>query len=518
MSIESDKEKEEYIRILREDPILYINKHIKVVHPIKGLVPFELYPFQKKIVNHVMENRFNILCKFRQAGCTTIAASLALHMTTLFNNKTVVILSKDDEAAMEVLERVKIAFNELPGIIKPKKVYSNSHMLKFDNGSVVRAKAPSKEAGRSISANLLILDEAAFIDNVEYIYKAAYPTISTGGSVFILSTVNGMGNWFHNKWVGAESGESEYKPILIHWRDHPEYKRHPEYAELYEYLENLDPPINVDDWERITRSNVSDKEWLQEYECSFLGTGDTYISGDILRNLKESTDGKQFTRKYNNRMRVWQEPKANCEYILSADVALGRGRDYSAFHIINVYTGEQVAEFYSNKTPLDEFAKIINMEGKNYNLAYTFIERNTLGIPLVERLFNELSYENLWMDEKGLLGYQVTTKNREILLANMEEKLRSNRIKINSERAVSELLTFVISDSGKIMADEGCNDDLVMSLALGCFALNELTSGTPLDAEINKEYTEALTPSMTKYRMNSFGEEEVEEDITWLIK
>ena len=143
--------------------------------------------------------------------------------------------------------------------------------------------------------------------------------------------------------------------------------------------------LYVDKWEETTKKNMPLKQWLQEYECEFLGTGDTYIEGYLLKRLVEEIN-KDYWIKYNNKMRVWKEPSAEYEYAIGVDVSLGRDRDYSAFHIFNVYTGEQVAEFYSNKTPINDLAEIIAKEAGLYNTAYVFIERNTIGNNLIDWL------------------------------------------------------------------------------------------------------------------------------------
>jgi hypothetical protein len=90
---------------------------------------------------------------------------------------------------------------------------------------------------------------------------------NTGGRVFVLSTVNGVGNWYHEKYLGAIAGTNSFNAIDITWQDHPEYCRHEGYEHLYEEMMRRDPPINVDDWERTTKSNMSPKQWRQEYEC-----------------------------------------------------------------------------------------------------------------------------------------------------------------------------------------------------------------------------------------------------------
>ncbi len=502
----------------RKDPVYFISKYVKVVHPMRGLVPFELYPFQKTIIKAIESNRFNILRKFRQAGCTTIAAAYSLWFAVFNKHKTVVILSKGDIEAVEVLERVKLMHEELPKFLRPKILSDNKHELKLHTQSTIKARAAGKQSGRGLAGSLLILDEAAFIENIDTLWTAVYPIISTGGRVFALSTVNGVGNWFHTKWIGAQEGSNGFIPIDINWEDHPEYKRTPGYDHIYKMMEKNDPPIDIDQWEKITRDNISNREWLQEYCCEFLGTGDTYVDGQILKEVDQNTS-EDYYIKYNNRMRVWKDPVPNREYVIAVDVSLGRGQDNSAFHIFDAYSREQVAEFYSNKTPINEFAKVINQEGILYNTAHIIIERNTIGNGLIDRLFNDLEYENLFVDEKQNLGFQTTVNNKKDLLADMEEAIRTNLVKINSSRTVKELFTFIMKPGDKAEADKGCYDDLVMSLALSVHAINEIAGKVLPGMDWKSNEPEKPMDPFSTYtkKIQVAGGEIAEEDFRWLI-
>jgi len=268
---------------------------------------------------------------------------------------------------------------------------------------------------------------------------------------FVLSTVNGIGNWYHDVYQKAIDGQNSFNPIDIKWQEHPEYN----YTSGFEYLyeEMAQKGLDIYKWEETTRRNMPLKQWLQEYECSFLGTGETYIEGQILNEIASQVS-EDYYIKYNNRMRVWQDPHPEYSYVIACDVSLGRDRDYSAFHIVNMYNGQQVAEFYSNKTPINEFAKIITSEATLYNIAHVICERNTIGNNLIDWLFNINEYENLWMDERGDIGFQTTAKNRETILADLEEALRTESIKINSKRTVDELMTFIIKENGKAKAEK----------------------------------------------------------------
>jgi len=515
--METSKIVEEFKRCA-EDPIHFISNYIKVTHPVRGLVPFKLYPFQETILDSLQNNRFSILRKFRQAGCTTIAAAYSLHMAIFQKHKSIVILSKGDAESTEVLERIKLMYDELPEFLKPGIIEDNKHTLKLNSYSVIRSRPSGKQSGRSLAGSFLIIDEAAFIENIDTIWAAVYPIISTGGRAFVLSTVNGIGNWYHEVYQNAIDGNNSFHPIDIRWQDHPEYHYNPDFKELYDEMEAKG--IDIHKWEETTRANMPMKQWLQEYECSFLGTGETYVEGEILKGIAEQTSEDFYTR-YNNRMRVWQDPQPHYNYVIAADVSLGRERDYSAFHVINLYNGQQVAEFYSNKTPINDFSKILFEVGMAYNIACIIPERNTIGNNLIDWLINIHEYENVWEDAKGNLGYQLTAQNRDVILAELEEALRTDMIKVNSTRTVDELMTFIISDNGKAAAEKNHHDDLVMSLALAAHCCKNLLDSSPVGFEttLNKEEALPLPPSKQyKHRFKTPAGTIAEEDYRWLIK
>ena len=501
----------------KEDPIFFMCNYIKVTHPVRGLVPFKLYPFQEKIVSELENNRFNILRKFRQAGCTTIASAYALWLAVFQRHQSIVILSKGDTEATEVLDRIKIMYEELPGFLQPGITEDNKHTLKLKNRSIIKSRPSGKQSGRSLAGSFLIIDEAAFVESIDTIWAAVYPIISTGGRAFVLSTVNGLGNWFYETYARAVEKANSFNAIDIRWREHPEYFRCSGFEELYESMEKRVPPINVDNWEKVTKSNMPRKQWLQEYECEFLGTGDTFLDGSLLSTLSEEVN-EEYYIKYNNRMRVWKDPEPHYDYIIGVDTALGRDRDYSAAQIVNLYNGEVVAEFYSNKTPVNEFASILNKEGIYYNIANIVVERNTVGNHVIDLLFNDLEYENLWHDERGMAGFQVTMRNRDIILTELEESIRTNMLKINSQRTLNELNTFVISNSGKLTADKGKHDDLIMSLSLANHVFRTTRESSLVEFSRDTAFKDdKALKNKTKFPVITPGGPKIE-DLTWLMK
>mgnify|MGYP003624647701 FL=1 len=447
--------KQEFLKC-KEDPVYFMRHYIKIVHPIRGRVNFDLYRFQERIITEFTKNRFNLMRKFRQAGATTISAAYALWYITFNSDKNVMVVSIGDRESRDFLDRAVNMYDDLPSWLQAPETERNKHVLKLSTGSKIKSQPAG--AGRGESVSLLIVDEAAFIDNMREFWMAIYPTISTGGSAYILSTVNGMANLYYELYRDAELEKNDFNVIDIHWREHPEY---------------------TEKWAQQTRSNVGERAWLQEYEGQFLGTGETFIDGGTLDQVKLSTT-PDFTKKHYNMMRIFEEPQPYHTYLIAADTSFGRDRDYSAFHIINLYNGTQVAEFYSNRCGLNEFARIMAEEGMRYNMAFVCPERNGLGLALIEQLFEVHEYENMWTDEKGQMGYLVNNKNRDIMLNTLQEKLKTSKIKINSERTFKELTTFIISKTGKIQAESGFADDLVISLAIGATIMEDIVGRSPV--------------------------------------
>jgi len=474
-----------------ESPEYFIKTYVNIEHPIKGIIPFELYKFQSRILNDVHDKRFNILRKFRQAGATTLCAAYSLWSIIFIENHNVMVVSIGDRESTAFLRRVKLMYDDLPKWLKPNILAKNAHKLHLTTGSRVMSQPAG--AGRGESVSHLIVDEAAFIDKMREFWAAVYPTIATGGKATLISTVNGMSNLYYELYRDSVDGVNDFNPIDINWREHPEYTQ-----EWY----NKNYPI------------IGARMFEQEFECSFLGTGDTFIDRDTLKRLNATHVG-EYSVKSSGNLRIWKHPDPYGEYILTVDASYGRGQDNSAFHVINLYNGEQVAEFYSNKTSLADFARVIHDTGNDYNLAHVVVERNGLGIPLIQELFERLEYENIWMDEKQEFGFQMSTKAREKVLSFLEEALRTSRFRINSERTVDELNTFVITDTGRIEADKGYHDDLVMSLGLAALVSVDLASGLPPSVDKGSENeTKQEIPNMLRVSNSS----ETHEDTSWLLK
>ena len=513
-----DELKEEFLKC-KNDVKYFIRNYIKVEHQLLGLINFDLFPFQERIIDDLETNRFNFLRKFRQAGCTTIGCAYIMHMAVFQKNKTITILSIGDTESIEILSRIKIMYDELPPWMQPKIVRGgdNKHTLELSNGNKIKARPAKKTSGRSLASYFLMIDEAAFIEHIDEIWAAVYPIISTGGRVFVLSTVNGMGNWYFNTYQEARAGRNEFNLIDIDWWEHPQYKYNEKYEWLYEYIREKDKKYDVARFEEVTKRNIGLKRWRQEYEKEFLGTGSTYIDGESLQFLHENIK-QSYDTKYQGRMRVWKTSEPYYEYIMGVDTSLGRELDYSSFVILNAYNGEQVAEFYSNNTPIDEFAEIIATEAMLYNVCKVVPERNGIGANLVSELFDRQEYENIWLDDRNELGINITSTNREVILSDMEEAIRNRKVTVNSDRLVKELLSFEINKNGRVEAAKGHHDDLISSLSLAVKGLNQLLEKSPtLVTTLKRTQPEPLTISERQSYSGKHFKGLPIEDVKWIL-
>jgi len=443
------------------DPTYFINNYVKIAHPIKGLIPFKLYDFQEEIVKDFEDCRFNIILKARQLGLSTTTAAYITWLLLFHRNKNVVIMATKLDTAGNLVKKVKLAMKSVPKwMMISKIIIDNRNSFELDNGSQVKAISTSGDAGRSEALSLLVLDEAAIIENMDVLWAGLYPTLSTGGNCIILSTPNGVGNLFHKLYTEAEEGTNDFNHIKLLWDVHPERNQ---------------------EWLEKETKNMSQREIAQELMCNFNTSGTTLLSGEDLQLIGENIKDPKYKTGFDRNLWIWETYDETQKYILIADVARGDGEDFSAVQVININNMEQVAE-YQGKLPLDLFARFIYDTSKEYGACLTVVENNSIGISVLEKL-KDLGHPNLYYSKKasheyvenaydempGIVpGFSTTTKTRPLIIAKLEEFIRNKAININSLRIYNEFKTFVWHN-GKAEAMRSYHDDLVMAMAIACW-------------------------------------------------
>lgn len=202
--------------------------HIEDKDSTEIIQPFRMWKEQREALRSMYDHRLNIVLKARQLGITWLALHVAAHMMLTMQGSTVVALSKTEEDGKELIRRICVIFDAMPELVRREEWYgarldsaSMSAVLIFPNGlqSVIKAFPAAPGAGRSFTANLVILDEWAFQQYAREIWGAAFPTINrpSGGKVIGLSTIK-RGSLFEEIWTTEGNG---FNKIFIPWSADP---------------------------------------------------------------------------------------------------------------------------------------------------------------------------------------------------------------------------------------------------------------------------------------------------------
>jgi len=464
-----------------QDPIYFIQKYVNIVSIDEGLVPFNMYPFQQDIIRTFHDNRFTI-CKLpRQSGKSTVVLSYLIHYILFNDQVNVAILANKASTARDLLSRLQLAYEHLPGWLQQGVMNWNKGSLELENGSKILAASTSASAIRGGSYNIIFLDEFAFIPSniAEAFFSSVYPTISSGqkSKVMIISTPHGM-NMFYKMWTEAENGTNDFKPIEVHWSE---------------------VPGRDEAWKEQTIKNTSEQQFLQEFECSFLGSVDTLISPTKIQTIPH-TDPMERSAGFD----VWERPNKEHQYCITVDVARGTSGDYSAFVVMDITTlpYRVVAKYRSNEIKPLIFPDIIYRAAKTYNDAQILVEINDIGGQVADALHHDMAYENIIQSQvKGRLGQIVssgfgdgesdlgirTTKSlKRIGCSTLKQLIEGDKIHIPDFDIVVEMSTF-IQKGQSFEAEDGGTDDLMMCLVFFAWLTDQQYFKDLTDDDIRKQ-------------------------------
>ena len=484
---------QEYLKCAK-DPIYFAEKYIKIVHVDHGLIPIRMYDYQKEIAEAITFNRRVTVNTSRQAGKTTTAVAIILHYVLFNDHKTVALLANKGDAAREILDRIKIAYEALPKWMQQGVIEWNKGSVEFENGCKVIAGSTSSSAIRGKSISFLYIDETAFVEGWDEFFASVFPTISSGNTTKILFTSTPKGlNHFYKTCEGAKEGRNGYIYIEVPWDKVPGRDE----AWKEETLQAMDH-----DYEKFA----------QEFECAFLGSSGTLIEGSKLKALVY----KEPIVKSSN-IKMYEKPIEGHTYVCVADVSRGKGLDYSAFSVFDVTSMpyKQVCTFRDNMvTPID-YAEIIFRITKNYNEAHILVEINDIGDQVVDTLHFEFEVESLlYTETAGRAGKRIsggfgknvdkgirTTKSVKAVGCNMLKMLiEQEQLIVTDFETIKELSTFS-RKGNSYEAESGCHDDMVMGLVLFSWLTDQA-------------FFKDITDINTMMRLRQKSDEELMDDLT----
>ena len=505
-----------------KDPSYFINNYAKISHPMEGLIPFNTYAFQDDLIKDFNDYRFNIILKARQLGISTITAAYIAWMMLFHRDKNVLVVATKFGTAANLVKKVKAIIKHLPDWLRIASISAdNRTSFELSNGSQIKASSTSGDAGRSEALSLLVVDEAAHVEGLAELWTGLYPTLSTGGRCIALSTPNGVGNWFHQTYIGAEEATNDFHPTILPWDVHPDRDQQ---------------------WFDKETKNMSRRQIAQELECNFNMSGETVFHQEDLEIIEAGLTEPKYKTGFDRNFWIWEEFQPGCTYLIAADVARGDGKDYSAFHVFKIETMEIIAEYQGKVTP-DVFANLLENAANEYGEAMIAVENNSVGWTVLDKLV-ESNYPNLYYSYKSsheyvdpltaessnsaVAGFTMSSKTRPLIIAKMEEFIRNKLIKIYSKRIYNEMKTFVWQN-GRPQAMKKYNDDLITSCAIGCWVKDIAFTINQRDLEYKKAFLNSMTktnstmnttiPGMHGYKpiKDSDKKEQVKEFL-WLLK
>ena len=453
---------QEYIKCAK-DPAYFMKKYCYIQHPTRGRIQFNLYPFQDKILHLFRDNDYIITLKSRQLGISTLASAYSLWLMIFHKDKNVLALATTQATARNLVSKTIFMYDQLPKWLRLASVEKNKLSLRLKNGSKIQAKSSNADAARSEAVSLLLIDEAAFIENIDETFTAAQQTLATGGQCFALSTPNGIGNWFHQTWEKAESGENSFLPIRLPWSVHPERNQ---------------------GWRDQQDADLGPRMAGQECDCDFLSSGDTVFEPEDMLFYEETYEKDALERRgVDGNLWIWEGVDYTKSYMVVADVARGDSADYSAFHIFDIESCTQVGEYKGKLSPKD-FGNVLVGIASEYNDALLVVENANIGWATIEQIL-ERQYSNLYYSstsqmetvesymtkyerDKLVPGFTMSMRTRPLVIAKMMEYVREKAVTIQSKRLLGEMRVFVWKN-GKAQAQTNYNDDLIMSCATALY-------------------------------------------------
>jgi len=459
------------------DPIHFIKNYIYIQHPIKGIIPFELYDFQERMIHELRGDKYNLILAGRQCGKTTTVSAYLLWFAFFCPDKLILIVSKNNEGAMELISKIRFMYENVPNWLKPGVVDEtfNKHAMGFDNGTRILSTATSEDSGRGLAVSLLYCDEFAFVKpNIqESFWTSISPTLSTGGKCIMSSTPNGSVNLFATLWRKAiTNNNSEFTPIRIKWdevpgRDEAFKKKQIEILGMHKFR--------------------------QEFLCEFLSSDRLLIDSAILNEMEQrALEPKTKTQKYE--FEFWQELQPGKTYLVGVDPSTGSGLDYTVIEIFSFPELQQVGHLRSNVVSSAFCYKALKsllllLQSINAKV-YFSIENNGIGEGLISLYDADESppTQAEFISEAGKNRYGMTTsgKTKMKTCLTLKQLVERNAITICSKLVINELQCF-IRKGDKFEAQPGATDDTVSSLLIITRLLHEISQFE--DAAFNTLYT-----------------------------
>lgn len=384
---------------LKDDYAHYASKCLKIRTKEGSIEPFLLNKAQQYIHEQLEAQRQKtgrvraIILKGRQQGCSTYVEGRYYWQVTHRKGVRAFILTHDAEATNNLFDMALRYHENCHQLVRPEIGASNAKELYFsglDSGYKI-GTAGNKGVGRSSTIQYLHGSEVAFWPNAAEHAKGILQAVPDlpNTEIILESTANGLGNYYHEQWQKAETGDSEFIAIFVPWFWQAEYRKQLDTkTALTETEQELKQQFKLDDeqlaWRRSKIIELSasgadgEKAFKQEYPCTsaeaFQTTGeDSFISPDLVMRARKST------AEEHGSLVIGVDPARFGDDRTS--IVRRRGR--VAYKL----------ESYTKKDTM-EVAGIVHLIIKQEKPTKVFIDVGGLGAGVVDRL-REMGYEKI---------------------------------------------------------------------------------------------------------------------------
>ena len=452
-----------------QDPVYFIGEYCSIQHPVKGRVKFNLFDYQKRLIETYNDYRYAIALLPRQTGKSTAAAAYLLWYAMYKPDSVILIAAHKYAGAQEIMQRLRFIYETLPNFIRSGCTSYNRGSIEFENGSRIVSQATTETTGRGMSLTLIYLDEFAYVQPrmAEEFWTALSPTLSTGGKCIITSTPNQDDDQFARIWKDASNtidefgndsiiGKNGFKSFTSHWNEHPDRDQA---------------------WADEERAKIGEEKFRREHLCEFITADETLINPLKLTILET----KEPIRK-QGQIRWYKPIEKNKIYLMGLDPSLGTGGDNSAIEVYEMPSLTQVAEWQHNKTAVEGQIRTLHAiveelyaVTQNEESIFWSVENNSLGEAalVVIREMGEERFHGTFLHEpkrKGhsrmyRQGFTTTQKSKLQACAKYKHYVENDKLIINSSNLLRETKNF-IAKGPSFSAKPGETDDLVSATLL----------------------------------------------------
>lgn len=496
----------------------YIENYCKISTKDGKLVTFKLNAAQKQFYAEFKKAYGNrparfIVLKARRLGISTLTEALLFVLTITNFHSNSLIVAHESKATSNIFDMSKRMLDNLPMAIRPAQKYSNAKELVFNNENGTgldssMAVMTVGEGARSMTTRFLHLSEVAFWKKAQETMLALLQTVSDDNKslVVIESTANGY-NYFHDFWKQAENGENDYVPLFFPWYLDKSYVKPYDGFELDDYEKAIKKRYKLSlkqlAWRRYAIRNLCHNDeqlFRQEYPISpdeaFIVSGNSVFNTEKVLNrinqLKEPIDKGYFTYRPDGKaltdikwisdpngcISIYKKPSRNTNYGIGGDTA-GEGSDYFVDQVLSK-EGIQCATL-RQQMDADVYTAQTYCLGKYYHNALLAIEVNFDSYPI--KKLQEWGYTNMYIREqndtytekyKKAFGFRTDSWTRQYIIDNLIEIVKNHPEFIFDIPTLGEMLTFIRNNKGRMEAQEGAHDDLVLALAIGYECLSQV--------------------------------------------